>query len=214
MSPERWRRIDAVFLEAARLNAEERRAYLDEACGGDRELRFEVESLLAHDGAGPLDGAAVDGFETEEIVSVLGEWCDRTSKADGRPPQDASALTVGAFGRDMRVDPVVGWLVCVKGPDLGRDYRIRAERNRIGRDTRMDICVSGDNRISRDSHALITYDSRHNQFQLSPGQARGLVYLNGRSLDGPSSLEPFDMIELGETGLHFVPLCGEHFKWK
>ncbi len=109
---------------------------------------------------------------------------------------------------------MVGWLVCVKGPDLGRDFRIRSEQNRIGRNSLMDICVPGDKRISRDTHATITYDPRHNQFRLAPGRARGMVYLNGRSLDAPAPLRSYDMIELGETRLQFVPFCGEDFQWK
>ena len=30
-------------------------------------------------------------------------------------------------------DPVVEWLVCIDGPEKGRDYRIRSGNNYIGR---------------------------------------------------------------------------------
>ena len=46
---ENWERIQSVFLEAAELSPDERVRFLDTACAGDRELRREVESLLAHD---------------------------------------------------------------------------------------------------------------------------------------------------------------------
>lgn len=220
MTPERWQKIESVFREAVRLDGVKRVSYLEEACRGDADLRAEVDSLLASDGSGgPLDGSALDVFDTEAIVSAVGAWGDGAKPVAPVPTliehgaPAGSDRTIG-LSQVAGMDPVVGWLVCVKGPDQGRDYRIRNERNRIGRDSLMDICVAGDNRISRDTHATITYDPRHNLFRLSPGQARGIVYLNGRLLDAPSTLSAYDMIELGETGLQFVPFCGECFQWK
>ena len=49
MTKERWRQIEAVFAEAVELPADESRAYLDEVCTGDEELRREVELLLESD---------------------------------------------------------------------------------------------------------------------------------------------------------------------
>jgi serine/threonine protein kinase/tetratricopeptide (TPR) repeat protein len=49
--PERWRRIEALLDEAFERPAGERRAFLDEACAGDRELRAHMEALLAADEA-------------------------------------------------------------------------------------------------------------------------------------------------------------------
>jgi len=61
-TPERWARIESVFLDAAERDAAARASYLDEACGGDHELRRAVERLLAVDTAPPdlLDRGAVD----------------------------------------------------------------------------------------------------------------------------------------------------------
>jgi WD40 repeat protein/predicted Ser/Thr protein kinase len=55
MTPERRERVWALFDEAAELPPGERAAFLDAACGGDADLRTEVESLLIHDDvpAGP-----------------------------------------------------------------------------------------------------------------------------------------------------------------
>jgi hypothetical protein len=114
---------------------------------------------------------------------------------------------------DQTVDPIVGWLVCVEGPDRGRDYRIKSERNFIGRSTKMDICISGDERISRDNHAIVAFDPRSADFRLFEGDARGLVYLNGSPVYVPTSLQPYDTIELGNSKLLFVPFCGERFQW-
>ncbi|MEM7356222.1 MAG: serine/threonine-protein kinase [Acidobacteriota bacterium] len=48
---ERWMDVEAVFERAARAPVGERRAFLDQICGADGELRREVESLLAADRA-------------------------------------------------------------------------------------------------------------------------------------------------------------------
>lgn len=49
MTKERWRQIEAVFEEAVELPPEESRAYLDQVCGSDEELRREVDLLLESD---------------------------------------------------------------------------------------------------------------------------------------------------------------------
>src|SRR5262249_36216390 len=46
MTADRWQRIKSVFQVAAGLEADQRAAYLDQACAGDSALRSEVESLL------------------------------------------------------------------------------------------------------------------------------------------------------------------------
>src|ERR1051325_6878076 len=49
MTTERWRDIERTFEKAATLDSSERAGFLDRECGGDAELRREVESLLACD---------------------------------------------------------------------------------------------------------------------------------------------------------------------
>jgi len=120
------------------------------------------------------------------------------------------AVTPGGPG----IDPVVGWLVCVHGREKGKDYRIRSENNTIGRSGDMYICISGDESISRERHAIITFEPQTNSFYLRPGEGRGLAYLNGRALFETAQLQPYDEILLGKTRLVFVPLCGDRFKWE
>jgi eukaryotic-like serine/threonine-protein kinase len=50
LESERWRRIEEIFLQAVEQEAGARLRFLDEQCGDDRELRGEVERLLAADG--------------------------------------------------------------------------------------------------------------------------------------------------------------------
>src|SRR5512136_792661 len=47
MDPERWERVKAVYHSALERDPGERARFLDHACRDDRELRREVESLLA-----------------------------------------------------------------------------------------------------------------------------------------------------------------------
>ena len=138
----------------------------------------------------------------------------------GAPPAGAASAapleegrTVGFFERPLGAEPVVGWLVCVNGPERGRDYRLHAGRNAIGRDPKMQVPLMGDARVSRDRHAVVSYDPRGNSFRVAPGEGAGLAYLNGGPVDGPLPLAAYDRIEVGETTLVFVPLCSDRFRW-
>jgi len=51
VKPERFVQLKKIVLRAADLPMEQRRTYLDEACGDDAELRREAESILADDAA-------------------------------------------------------------------------------------------------------------------------------------------------------------------
>lgn len=122
--------------------------------------------------------------------------------------------TVGYYHKTIGIDPVVGWLVCTEGGDRGRDYRLHSEKNFMGRSENMDVCIRGDETISRENHAIISFNPKNNTFKLQPGDGRGLVYLNEKDIDVPTQIKAYDVIELGQTKLIFVPLCGENFTWK
>ena len=130
----------------------------------------------------------------------------------GAEPAD-TGKTVGIYKKKTSVDPVAGWLVAIKGPDKGRDYRIVPEKNFIGRSESMDISITGDNSISRDNHAVISYNPKKNSFRIYQGESKSLVYLNDEELITPEELKAYDIIELGQTTLRFVPFCGEGFIW-
>ena len=121
--------------------------------------------------------------------------------------------TMPIFPVEVGVDPVVGWLVCVSGSEKGRDYKIHAENNYIGRSEKMDICIRGDETLSRENHATITYDSMDKAFYFAPGSSRSIVRLNGKALLMTAELKAYDKIMLGTTELIFVPLCNENFDW-
>ena len=121
--------------------------------------------------------------------------------------------TVGIIKKDIGIDPAVGFLICIAGPNRGRDYKLAAGRNFIGRAAAMDVALTDDDTVSRESHALVTYDVKHNKFSLSPGQGRGITYCNDEQVETARPLKAYDIIEVGKSRLIFLPLCGEKFRW-
>ena len=141
---------------------------------------------------------------------------EKSTRPHGQKPsvEQEEGVTRRMPYNKLGMDPVVGWLVCVEGKDRGRDYRIRSSKNFIGRSERMQICIKGDDSISREKHAAIRFNPKKQTFSLLPGESTELVYLNEEVVDVPMELKSYDIIELGQTKLMFVPLCGEHFQWK
>ncbi len=115
----------------------------------------------------------------------------------------------GPFG----FNPVVGWLVCVDGPDKGTDYRIHNGYNYIGRAQSMNICIMGDDHISNLNAAVIGYDDVERLFSFGPSGGHNTVRVNGKMVINAVELKPYDVLTIGTTRLMFVPLCGENFDW-
>lgn len=116
-----------------------------------------------------------------------------------------------------RVDPVVGWLVGIKGPALGQDFQIRWGFNTVGRSPSQMIAIEGDTSIHSENHAKIIFDPLHRKFHIMPGggAGQGFARVNGDMVLQPTELLPYNIIELSpETQLIFVPLCGIEFEWR
>jgi len=158
----------------------------------------------------------VPGLDAGNPAQEKGTQPDfKPTQVRGQPGGQADlGVTVALVRKKIGIDPVVGWLVCVEGPEKGRDYRVRSERNSIGRGADMVICIRGDEAISRENHAFISFNPRKASFRIAPGDGRGMTYLNGEEVDVPMPLNAYDRIELGQTHLLFVPLCGEKFNWE
>ena len=153
-------------------------------------------------------------------------WC---SNAAGTPAEGPNTAPIGGapspaaysapvtqrlIQEELGIDPVVGWLVCVEGPERGRDYRIRSEKNFIGRAPMMDICIAGDSTISRDKHATLVFEPKKQQFWLMPGESSGLVYLNGDIVHSATEMNPNDMLELGKSRFVLVTFVNDKFRWE
>jgi Tol biopolymer transport system component/predicted Ser/Thr protein kinase len=79
MTPERYREVGEIFRAAADIPLERRGAFLDEACGQDKALRQEVESLLSHDShpEGWIDQKALE-IAAQALASPRAEsWVNR-----------------------------------------------------------------------------------------------------------------------------------------
>ena len=63
MTPERWKRIEALFQEALERSPGDRSVFLAEVCGSDEAMRRDVESLLG-------ESESDDGFLAEPALAV------------------------------------------------------------------------------------------------------------------------------------------------
>jgi hypothetical protein len=59
MTSDRYERIRQIFAEACDLEGAERSRYLERECGEDKELRRELDSLLADDSQPPYSEEAL-----------------------------------------------------------------------------------------------------------------------------------------------------------
>lgn len=110
------------------------------------------------------------------------------------------------------LNPVVGWLVCTEGPEKGRDYRLHAGRNQIGRSNKMAVTPVEDESISRENHASIVYDPKSNSFYIAPGESAA-TYLNGANVTDAMPLVEGCELSLGKSKFAFVAYCKGEVKW-
>lgn len=165
-----------------------------------------------HDGRCPVCAAQQPALTRTR--GVWGDAPDPQATVEPGPVPLPDGRTIGAYAHlAPAAEPVVGWLACCAGPDKGRDWRLVSGRNAIGRGEGMPVRLAGDAGVSRDTHAVISFDPRQARFHLAPGEGRGLVYCNGQAVLVPLALAAHDRIELGATTLVFVPLVGDRFSW-
>lgn len=162
-------------------------------------------------------------------VTVVKQPSVTASVADEirRVSSNNNGKTVGFFSQNRRqrtetsdkpfatnTEPVVGWLICVRGPHFGESFSITSGRNSIGRNSTNSVCLSKDDTVSREKHAWLVFEPRKKRFVAQPGEASGLAYVNGEEVLQPVELHEKEVIEFGNTKLMLIPLCGESFSWE
>lgn len=156
--------------------------------------------------AGFVKSVAETSIQPEEIGGTVapGDYLEKEME---------KRKTVGVFKKQSGLDPVVGWLVCVVGGDKGKDYRLEAKTNSIGRGEMMDVRIKGDDTITSDTHAKIDYDILNNNFYLIPANNKNTIYMNKAPVYAATMLNPYDTLRFGQTELLFVPFCCDKFQW-
>lgn len=176
-----------------------------------------------------------DGTDKTVPLTSENDWGQTPSREPippfyGRGPEVRSAGNRGLRGAgaelteislppSVRIDPAVGWLVCVDGVDKGRSFRLVKGNNPIGRPGNgKQYAVSlTDQAISRKGAAgVIVYNEKSNQFFITPGDLTTNInpYLNEEILLSPKLLNARATLEIAGDILIFVPFCSDKFAWK
>ena len=132
-------------------------------------------------------------------------------EGNGKAGED-SGETIG-FYNDMPTKPVVGWLVAIAGSEIGKDFRLCSGRNYIGRGRDMDVVLEGDQKVSRNRHAVILFDPRSQKTLCQPGDSKELFYRNDCVVTETVELQQGDVLTIGDSQLMFVPFCGALHSW-
>jgi len=139
---------------------------------------------------------------------------ERTRLFNAPKGRSEPAAESGRAVTDRSSDPVVGWVVVLEGPGKGNSVEIGAGANAIGRGAGQQIQLDfGDDKISRERHAVIVYEPEARQFFVQNGEVRNLTYVEGKVVLGVMPLQGGEKIRVGDTYLQFVPFCGPEFSW-
>lgn len=137
---------------------------------------------------------------------------DRSAEVD----DIGMTMAVGISGNfvSKKEQNTTGWLVCIAGPEKGKDYRLHNDNNFIGRGSKNDVCIPSDATVSSEKHCVITYDREGRNFYIGLSAGASIIRLNGHPVLMTQELKSGDRIKIGQGTFLFVPLCGENFEWE
>jgi eukaryotic-like serine/threonine-protein kinase len=170
MTPERWARVQELFAAASEMEPPARAPFLERECGGDRELRSEVESLLASlgsAGSGFLESPAIDALP---VVSP------------------ASAAAARPVARGTRLGPYE-ILTPLGSGGMGEVYRAKDER--LGREVAIKVLpaewssdASRMKRFEKEARAASALNHPNIVTVYDFGSSEGLSYIAMEKVEG------------------------------
>jgi hypothetical protein len=169
-----------------------------------------AQPLAPSQSAAPAAGAVIGR------TRLVGDHGERTQGSGAPTPIVPMPEAKTQFVRDETFDaePVAGFLVVVNGPGRGGFRPVYVGMNSVGRDAGQRVCLDfGDEAISREEHAFITYDEEQRCFFLQHGGKANLVRLEEQPVLSPVALKANALIRIGRTTLRFFPFCGPDFSW-
>jgi len=122
-----------------------------------------------------------------------------------RPGESGSGEALDDISTQLirdKSNAVVAKLTITDGPGAGNAVSIFSGTNQIGRadDQRVQINF-GDDTISRQQHAVITFDSKALEVRIYDGGKPGGLWVNGTRITADEAIKFGDTIKLGETTL-------------
>ena len=179
MTIDRWNRIEEIFQSALERPEAEREQYVAQACGGDSELRSEVESLLASDSGAVTTLRSVIEADVQELGKVAS-----ASEAGLRvgPYQLVRELDSGGMGvvyLAVRSDDQYFQFVAVKMIRKAMEWpslvqRFRAERQILATLTHPNIGAILDGGETEDGRPFIVMEYVEGQPITQASESHGL----------------------------------------
>ncbi len=171
----------------------------------------------------PTDATEFGSEPTIDLTQLSPQGNDEETVIAGQSLSEKTVIYSAATENDPKVqaedkyaegvDPVVGWLVVLRGPGKGRSLTLGHGMNLIGRNENQRVSINfGDNLISGEDHAKIMYED--GEFYIAHGSGKNLTRLNGKLIPNMVELPTKSLIQLSKnTTLAFIALCDKEFDW-